>query len=461
MINWISRTDSIQQDELTNYRNRIFHKITLTLVIIGSVAYILGIYASIKYNLYSIAIIDTIAYSLLVTILVYRRLNIIIKKLVLLTITLVLALVFMFVIGPGGPGFVYLIGFNLLVSLLFGLRATYISLATTLLILLSVTGIIYYNLFPEFPIANYGTVGYLAAGINVILISSISSLPFAFLVQNLEKRIISQKQMQKQLYQNVIDLSNAKKKAEEADELKSSFLANMSHEIRTPLNTILGFSQLLVQQPNIKEEERKEFLSIVNDSGHYLLNIIDNIMDISMIEANQLKFFIHEVNLNDIFSELKNLYHPNINEKKSISVAFHNKYENDNIILHTDSKRLKQVFVNLINNAIKFTHKGEIIIGCTIRMDIIEFFVQDYGKGIKESNLKSIFNRFIKEQDNVSENSNGTGLGLPISKGILKALGGEIWVHSSLGKGSTFHFTIPFSSHSQVNFDKVENLYTN
>lgn len=443
IIKLINNTVTSEEDEIKHYRERIFNIITLSFLITGFFALILGIAASIKYNVLPIAIIDIIAYIFLIYIYLNKSIDLDIRKSVLIFMALALGICFLLVLGPKSPGFIYILAFNLLTALLLGTRKVIYSLLTTTIIILIISSLIHINFLPKLPIHEYQTFEFLAVGINLLLVGSISALPLAFLVNKLEKYIFEQKKLQEQLENNLAELSVAKQKAEESDKLKSTFLANVSHEIRTPLNSILGFSELLLEQQTIKSEKEYKFIKNINDSGKYLLKIIVNILDISMIESKQMKYYIHEVNLNRVFEELQNIFYPTIKQSKSVNFKFINNFEQDDIIINTDGARLKQVFINLIRNAIKFTQQGEIAIGYEIESEYIKFYVKDTGKGISKENKSLIFDLFVKGQENELENLDGTGLGLAISRGIVNVLGGNIWVDSTVGRGSTFFFTIP------------------
>ena len=241
-----------------------------------------------------------------------------------------------------------------------------------------------------------------------------------------------------------LELEEAYKMAEENEKLKSAFLANMSHEIRTPMNAILGFSNLL-EDDTISQETKKACLDHIKLSGNRLLTIISNIVDISKIEASQQKLTYESCNLNLLLDELYSQYSTlNLNPKVVVKIEKGLKDETCNII--TDEIRLNQILSNLIENALKFTIRGEVVFGYEIKGENLQFFVKDTGVGIKKSNQKIIFNRFRQIKDKTSTSTKGTGLGLSIAKGLVELFKGNIWVTSKLNKGSTFHFSIPYNS---------------
>lgn len=241
------------------------------------------------------------------------------------------------------------------------------------------------------------------------------------------------------------DLKIAKDKAEESDMLKTAFLANMSHEIRTPMNAIVGFSNLLENE--ISPEERKEYVKQINSNSEVLMNLINDIIDISMIESGQIKTNNTSVCLSDLLNELVALFEQ---EKLKINKGHINitlDYDQDlkSQVIITDSNRLKQVLSNLISNALKFTHQGYIVVGFKQNNPFKTlFFVKDTGIGIAPCNEEAIFERFSKfSSETEAMLFPGTGLGLTICRELIHLLGGNIWFDSIVNKGSTFYFTLP------------------
>ncbi len=253
------------------------------------------------------------------------------------------------------------------------------------------------------------------------------------------------------------ELIEAKYKAEESDKLKTAFLANMSHEIRTPINGILGYSELLKQQ-NLDNIKKDNYLNIISNSIKQLLVIIDDIIDISKIESNQIKLVNDKCNLRSLLNYVFNIISTEINNKNKSEIIIKLNPIDPEIaeFIIIDEVRLKQVLVNLLNNALKFTDKGIIEFGCDKlkNSNYLKFYVKDNGIGISEENIKIIFDRFRQADEDLTRNYGGTGLGLSISKNIVNLLNGEMWVDSKLGEGSTFYFTLPYNvSH---NTEKTE-----
>lgn len=237
------------------------------------------------------------------------------------------------------------------------------------------------------------------------------------------------------------ELIAAKEKAEESDRLKTAFLHNISHEIRTPMNAIIGFSALL-NEPDTTEEERKQYIDIIFQSGSHLLSIINDIVDIANIESGQAKVNIREINLNSSMRSLLEQF--SYKEKPDLlTINLSTGLPDEKAVIMTDSTKLIQVLSNLINNATKFTREGTIDFGYTVNDSFLEFYVKDTGIGIPPEFHEKIFDRFFQVDNLISRKFGGTGLGLSISKANIELLGGKIWLNSKPGEGTEFRFTIP------------------
>ena len=238
----------------------------------------------------------------------------------------------------------------------------------------------------------------------------------------------------------------AKEKAEESEKLKSAFLANMSHEIRSPMNSIVGFSELLDDE-DLPPDQRNDFISIIKNSGKHLLTIINDIIDFAKIDSNQLTISPSNIHLNKLLDDI--LLSTEIEKNKlgkiQVELTLEKAFADSNCTILCDEVRLKQVLLNLLGNALKFTDKGFIKTSYEIASDKIVFSVQDSGKGIAKDKQGVIFERFRQEEESTTRKYGGTGLGLSISKGLVELLGGNIWLVSEPGEGATFYFSLPLS----------------
>ena len=260
------------------------------------------------------------------------------------------------------------------------------------------------------------------------------------------KRLIASKE---KLKETNVKLEKAKIKAEESDKLKSAFLANMSHEIRTPMNGIMGFAELL-KSGNLSPEENKNYIEIIEKSGTRLLSIINDIVDISKIEAGQMKVSYSTTNVDEQMQYIHTFFELEAQDK-GIQLNLKKIPDNDETIISTDREKLYAILINLVKNAIKYTVQGTIEFGYEKKNSQIEFFVKDTGIGISKDRQKAIFERFIQADYNDKMARQGAGLGLAIAKAYVELMGGKIWVESEIGKGSEFYFTIPDSIQIEEN----------
>lgn len=231
------------------------------------------------------------------------------------------------------------------------------------------------------------------------------------------------------------ELIRLRNKAEEANRLKSAFLANMSHEIRTPLNAIVGFSNLIAMAE--EPDEIGEYVKIIEMNNELLLQLVNDILDLSKIEAGQMDFNYSAVDLSAIFNNLQQIYKSRVKEGVDLICRL----PSDTCVIYSEKNRLTQVISNFLSNACKYTSEGSITMGYERTGDTFRFYVTDTGKGLAEENIPHVFERFAKFDSFVQ----GTGLGLSICESIVQSLNGKIGVDSQLGKGSTFWFTIPYN----------------
>ena len=250
------------------------------------------------------------------------------------------------------------------------------------------------------------------------------------------------------------ELITAKEHAEESDRLKSAFLANMSHEIRTPMNGILGFTDLL-KEPDLTSKNKEEFINIIEKSGQRLLSTVNDLIDISKIESGQMQVSVSEFDVNKLSDDLFEFFNAET-KRKGLELSLSNSTP-ENCIVLSDEKKVYSILTNLIKNAIKYTQSGSIKFGYLEKDNELQFFVKDSGSGIPKERLELIFDRFIRNEHNEKDATEGSGLGLSISKAYVEMLGGKIWVESEIGAGSEFYFTIPYKPSKDKISESIEN----
>jgi len=239
------------------------------------------------------------------------------------------------------------------------------------------------------------------------------------------------------------EILEAKSKAEENDKLKSAFLANMSHEIRTPLNGIMGFVQLM-RSPNLTKDDLDKYLNVIERSGERLNELLTGLLDMARIEAGQVKVIYKRTNIESLVHYVTEFFTPDV-RAKGLGITHEISIPEQLIEVETDGYLLQDIFFNLIKNAIKYTNKGSITIGCEYFNSSLLFRVSDTGIGVPKDKQKAIFERFVRANNDLTNPVDGAGLGLSIAKAYVERLGGKIWLESEPGMGSTFYFTVPLS----------------
>jgi signal transduction histidine kinase/ActR/RegA family two-component response regulator len=296
----------------------------------------------------------------------------------------------------------------------------------------------------------------------ITLIVLLLTLIFILLRYNRIKkqRILEQKGHLEELNKINKTLETEKQKAEKANSLKSKFLANISHEIRTPLNAIIGFSRLITDDNHIEKDEQERYHNLIRINGEVLLNLIHDIIDLSKIETNQLKVSYSNFDLNKLISDIYEYGIQRIKEskKKDLKLNPEKAIKREKFIIYSDEDRLRQVLINLLNNAIKFSYFGTVTFGYQINGEHILFYFKDPGIGIDKEELNHIFEKFRKADEENASNTEGAGLGLSVSKGIIENMQGKIWIDSQKNKGTTVYFTIPLIPTSEAEKTKKKTV---
>ncbi len=298
----------------------------------------------------------------------------------------------------------------------------------------------------------YRTLIWSVIGLIVFLSLVIVALSYHIRLRRMSERVL--KNRNEELHESRIRLSEVNKhleiardKAEESDRLKSAFLANLSHEIRTPMNGIMGFADLLAEK-EIDKEKQKEYLNIIRNSSKRLLSLINDLIDISKIDAGQITLNPIDIRLGDLMEGLFLFFQAEADSKK---IGFYLDVD-DTLMdktIKVDATRLEQIMSNLINNALKFTRKGEVRIGCRLSGDDLLLWVSDTGPGIPEEYHQKIFERFRQVDESHLKEEEGSGLGLSISKALVELMDGDIWLESGKEEGTVFYVCLPFDSSNQ------------
>ncbi len=274
--------------------------------------------------------------------------------------------------------------------------------------------------------------------------------------------ISHQKNIEMQNFSYEKKLHETQNRATESEHLKTAFLANMSHEIRTPVNSILGFADLL-RRPNLSPEKREQYINTIHRNGHTLINLIDDILDISKIEAGQVSLTETECSLNGILLDMYNFYSQDLIAKNKANIELRwvkDKNIKHSILIFVDMFRLQQVLKNLLSNAIKFTDEGIIEFGYKFSDEkTLLFFVKDSGIGMSKEKQKIIFDRFVQADNTTTRKYGGTGLGLAISKRIIELWNGKISVESEVEQGAFFQFTLPYKPVTEKSKTKKINIF--
>ncbi len=323
--------------------------------------------------------------------------------------------------------------------------------------------IIIYNLFAFF-VQGFISLNVGSYEFSVLVSNNAFLISSAFLAiigaYRLEKKTKENNRINEELIIEKQLLELSKERAEESDRLKSAFLANMSHEIRTPMNGMLGFSKLL-NDKSLSADTQEKYIGIIEKSGDRLLNIINDIINISKIESGLMELIQQETNLNHQIDYISSFFKPEIEEKEMNFVCI-NSLPFRKAIIITDKEKLIAILMNLFKNAIKYSNIGTIELGISANENNIEFYVKDMGIGIQKERLDAIFERFVQADIEDKNAYQGAGLGLSISKAYVEMLGGKIWVKSELGKGSTFFFTLPINNKTASDsIDKLDVLSKN
>jgi signal transduction histidine kinase len=438
--------DFKEGDGLPYLRDKLFISILLVTVPIGISGYIPGIIASITTAKWVIGVIDTIV--MLITLYVFfnRRQTLYAKKMWFSAGFFLLGATLVIYLGVKGPGTFILLCLSVWITLYQSRKAGMVSVLLNAAVL--------FLLFPDLQIPalkysglhNDSIASSVAIGVNFIAFNALLVLSVGTLIDQLNMSLVNEQVLRLKLKRESQDLLMAKHKAEESDQLKSAFLANMSHEIRTPMNSILGFSALL-SEPEVSGEEQRKYLDVIQKSGARMLNVINDIMDISKIESGQMAVSRRITHIHEEIVYVYNLARPDA-DTRHLKLTTVCPLPAESAVVFTDGEKLAAVLHQLVKNAIRYTERGSVEFGYSLEESAVgkewQFFVKDTGIGISPEHQGHIFDPFVKADIGNRLARPGSGLGLSISRSYVDMLKGLIWFTSEPGKGSTFYFTIPF-----------------
>jgi len=445
--------DLIQNGGIEYWRAKLFLNVSITILLVGMLAYLPGVIMSIVTDLYIIAFIDTFVLIVYIFVFFHKKLSLEVKKNIFIIGLYILALFLLLFLGAMGPGLIWLLAVSAFMVLIKSSKWGFISILLNSLVYGSLALLLFVGNV-QLPVFNHYNAGtWLAVGANLLVLNAVLVNSISILVGGLQKKIEKELELHRILLIEKEDLRLSKIKAEESDKLKSAFLANTSHEIRTPLNGIIGFAEILAEG-DVTNENRIQFSKLISESGEQLLRIVNDIIDISKIEAGQMTVNMKSFMLNELIDSIYLIY-KNLTNAKGIELRCTKLLSDEMSYIMTDKTKLRQILENLLNNAIKFTHEGFVELGYTVENNFLQFYVRDSGIGIPENMVDDVFTRFRQVESGLSRNYGGTGLGLAIAKAYTELLGGSIGVVSKQWEGSIFYFSIRYNQTVEVQSSKL------
>jgi signal transduction histidine kinase/CheY-like chemotaxis protein len=427
------------------WRERIFHYFSLAIISVGLVVYVYYGLTFLENGNYPYAIFATFVFLSALFASSVRSLPFEFRVSWIIFLIFLIGVYSLYEAFITPMGYVLLFSYTILSGILQGhkkaVRTIFINAFT-----LFVLGFAYYSVMFDLPEPSVSLRMYINISISFIVVNVVTLFPLISLLNGLVFSLEKERRLRKLLRREHEDLALAKRKAEESDMLKTAFLSNMSHEIRTPMNAILGFSNLL-SHPDINQEEKEEFVNLIKINGKNLLTLVEDIIDISKIDSGQLEIKNAPCRLHDMLMGIYDSFFDDIKRRGLTSLKLYLKEgaSDENLEILTDEHRLRQIFVNLVGNAIKFTDRGFVEFGYTLQdSQFVKFFVKDTGIGLPKGKEAEIFERFSKYNNDKERLYGGTGIGLSIVKHLVELMGGEIWVESEPLVGTIFYFTLPF-----------------
>ncbi|MBS2209888.1 response regulator [Carboxylicivirga mesophila] len=433
-------------DGLLYWRERIFHYFSIGVLFIGLVVYLYLGLSFIKDAKFAYAIFSSFVFFSAVFATTVRSLPLKFRVSWILFLIYLIGVYSLLESNNSSLGYAFFISYALLSGILVGQKRAWMSVITIGITIAAIAMVLYSNILNVPFEASIPLKAYIKTSIIFLVIILVTLLPLVSLLNGLIFNLEKETRYRRLLRREHEDLTLAKRKAEESDHLKTSFLSNMSHEIRTPMNAILGFSNLL-SHPDISTTEKEEFINLIRINGKNLLTLVEDIIDISKIDSGQLQIKNAPCKLHHVMMQVYESFLDDIKRRGLFNLKLYLKegVSDENIRILTDEHRLKQILINLVGNAVKFTERGFIEFGYTQEDDqFLRFYVKDTGIGLPKGKENEIFDRFSKFNDDKERLYGGTGIGLSIVKHLVTLMGGEVWVESEPLVGTTFFFTLPY-----------------
>jgi signal transduction histidine kinase/ActR/RegA family two-component response regulator len=428
------------------WRERIFHYFSIGVIFIGLVMYLYLGLSFIKQGEYAYTVFASFIFFSAVFVTTVRSLPFKFRVSWLLFLIYLIGIYSLLESNNSALGFAFFISYALLSGILVGQKRAWMSVITISVALALIGGLLYSSLITIPFKATIPLQDYIKSSLIFLVITLVTLFPLVSLINGLIFNLEKETRFRRLLRRDHEDLTLAKRKAEESDHLKTAFLSNMSHEIRTPMNAILGFSNLL-SHPDISMTEKEEFINLIRINGKNLLTLVEDIIDISKIDSGQLQIKNAPCKLHELMLQVYESFQDDIKRRGLFNLKLYLKegVSDENIRILTDEHRLKQILVNLVGNAVKFTERGFVEFGYTQEDDqFLRFYVKDTGIGLPQGKENEIFERFSKFNSDKERLYGGTGIGLSIAKHLVTLMGGEIWVESEPLVGTTFYFTLPY-----------------
>ena len=442
-IKYSGFSNKSEKEDLTYFRDKLFISILILTLALSSLSYIPSAIMAIALDKWFVFYIDTIAVLVIAFLFFYKRMSLKTKKIILSVNLFLLSFALIIDLGLNGNGTILLFMLSVLMTLYSGEKAGVISVVVTaafyiIVLLIDYMKWIDLHFFTVFDIEILFIVF-----VNNIVFGLLSVFSVSFLIDRLHNALLKENQLQDELIEKHKNVIIAKDRAEESDRLKSAFMTNMSHEIRTPMYGILGSAELL-KSYQTEDKEYQEFVSVIESNGNELLDVISDILDISKIETGLMTSRISLFNVNDTIQAIYKTFLPEA-KLKNVDFTVNNFISEKDSNINSDIDKLSMVLKHLIENAIKYTSKGdEIMLSCNVDSNTsqLKFCITDTGVGIPEDKRETIFNPFYQVNVNKNTAIHGSGIGLSISKAYVKLLGGHLSLISEIDEGSTFTFSI-------------------